>query len=242
MLLTIGFSDVSRRHRLGVCRRSPAPIFPGGLSDAIYLSCYGWPRRRGARATARRTRPGASAPRRGSALDPGHALCRDAGCRSWCSCTSRRGDGAARRLDDGDHLRADAARHAAPGRHLARRRAAARARAAVGIVEARYASLIKNASDVIMIVDVDGRLRFASPAAERTFGIHPDELVGRNLLDLWSESDRERLAALPRRGRRDAAAARSDRSKWSSTPTTGAARSSAWAATCSTTRPLPAWR
>jgi diguanylate cyclase (GGDEF)-like protein/PAS domain S-box-containing protein len=70
-----------------------------------------------------------------------------------------------------------------------------RERRAAGIVEARYASLIRNASDVIMIADVDGRLRFASPAAERTFAVHPDDLVGRNLLDLWAESDRERLAA-----------------------------------------------
>ena len=46
-----------------------------------------------------------------------------------------------------------------------------------------------------MIADVDGRLRFASPAAERTFGMHPDDLVGRNLLDLWAEADRERLSA-----------------------------------------------
>jgi diguanylate cyclase (GGDEF)-like protein/PAS domain S-box-containing protein len=46
-----------------------------------------------------------------------------------------------------------------------------------------------------MIADVDGRLRFVSPAAERTFGMNPDELVGRNLLEFWSEADRERLAA-----------------------------------------------
>ncbi len=78
---------------------------------------------------------------------------------------------------------------------MSREDALLRERRAAGIVEARYASLIKNASDVIMIADVDGRLRFASPAAERTFGMHPDDLVGRNLLDLWAESDRERLAA-----------------------------------------------
>ncbi len=78
---------------------------------------------------------------------------------------------------------------------LSRDDALLRERRAVGLVEARYASLIKNASDVIMIVDIDGRLRFGSPAAERTFGIQPDDLVGRNLLDLWSESNRERLAA-----------------------------------------------
>ena len=50
-----------------------------------------------------------------------------------------------------------------------------------GIVEARYASLIRNASDVIMIAASDGRLRFVSPAAERTFAAHPDDLVGRSL-------------------------------------------------------------
>jgi len=70
-----------------------------------------------------------------------------------------------------------------------------RERQAAGLVEARYASLIRNASDVIMIADADGRLRFASQATERTFGIHPDELAGRNLLELWADGDRERLAA-----------------------------------------------
>ena len=78
---------------------------------------------------------------------------------------------------------------------LSRDDALLRERRAAGIVEARYASLIKNASDVIMITDADGQLQFASPAAERTFAIHPDDLVGRNLLDLWVDGDRERLAA-----------------------------------------------
>ena len=70
-----------------------------------------------------------------------------------------------------------------------------RERRAAGLVEARYASLIRNASDVIMITDVDGQVRFASPAAERTFAMQPDELVGRNLLKLWSNSDSERLTS-----------------------------------------------
>ena len=65
---------------------------------------------------------------------------------------------------------------------------------AAGLVEARYASLIRNASDVIVIVDLDGQLRFASPAAERTFAIRPEELVGQNILDLWVGADRDRLA------------------------------------------------
>ncbi len=78
---------------------------------------------------------------------------------------------------------------------LSRDEAVARARRAAGIVEARYGSLIRNASDVIMIVDGDGQVRFASPAAERIFALHPDAIAGRNLLDLWTDGERERLAA-----------------------------------------------
>jgi diguanylate cyclase (GGDEF)-like protein/PAS domain S-box-containing protein len=66
---------------------------------------------------------------------------------------------------------------------------------AAGLVEARYASLIRNASDVIMITDVDGRLRFVSPAAVHAIGAYPDELLNRNLLDVLDGSDRERLTA-----------------------------------------------
>jgi len=48
---------------------------------------------------------------------------------------------------------------------------------------------------VIMIVDAEGELQFASPAAERTFATHPDDIVERNLLDFWADGDRERLTA-----------------------------------------------
>ena len=70
-----------------------------------------------------------------------------------------------------------------------------RERRAARMVEERYASLIANASDVIMIVAVDGALRFASPASERTLGISPEDIAGRNLLDLWAGEDGERLKA-----------------------------------------------
>jgi diguanylate cyclase (GGDEF)-like protein/PAS domain S-box-containing protein len=70
-----------------------------------------------------------------------------------------------------------------------------RERRATEIVEARYASLIANASDVILIVTAEGGLRFASPAFERTFGLRPEAVIGRNLLDLWAGEDRERMAA-----------------------------------------------
>jgi diguanylate cyclase (GGDEF)-like protein/PAS domain S-box-containing protein len=70
-----------------------------------------------------------------------------------------------------------------------------RERRAARLVEDRYASLIANASDVIMIVAVDGSLRFASPASERTLGLRPDDVAGKNLLHLWTGVDAERLRA-----------------------------------------------
>ncbi len=68
-----------------------------------------------------------------------------------------------------------------------------RERRATEMVEARYASLIANASDVILIVGEDGALRFASPAFERTFGLKPEDGSGRSLFDLWSGDDADLL-------------------------------------------------
>src|SRR5258707_8420733 len=73
--------------------------------------------------------------------------------------------------------------------------ASTRERRAARLVEERYASLIANASDVIMVVAADGALRFASPAAERTLGLKPDSIAGKNLLDLWAGEDGDRLRA-----------------------------------------------
>src|SRR4029077_14659064 len=68
-----------------------------------------------------------------------------------------------------------------------------RERRAARLVEARYASLIANASDVIMIVTADGLVRFASPAAERTLGLKPEEVTGKSLPELWGGDEGERL-------------------------------------------------
>ena len=68
-----------------------------------------------------------------------------------------------------------------------------RERQAARLVEDRYASLIANAADVIMIVAADGTLRFASPAAERTLGLRPESIVGQSLAELWSGEDAEKL-------------------------------------------------
>ncbi len=70
-----------------------------------------------------------------------------------------------------------------------------RQRKAVDLVEARFASLIRNASDVIMIVDADARIEYASPAVQRTFGLWQDDLVGRRLGEIWREADNDRIAA-----------------------------------------------
>lgn len=61
------------------------------------------------------------------------------------------------------------------------------------MAQEHYASLVANASDVIMIVGTDGVVRFASPAATRTLGLKPEEISGKNLAGLWGGEDGERL-------------------------------------------------
>jgi diguanylate cyclase (GGDEF)-like protein/PAS domain S-box-containing protein len=68
-----------------------------------------------------------------------------------------------------------------------------RERRAARMVEERYASLIANASDVIMIVAPDGMLRFVSPACERTLGLKPEEITGKSLPELWVGEDGEKV-------------------------------------------------
>jgi diguanylate cyclase (GGDEF)-like protein/PAS domain S-box-containing protein len=194
LLLTIGFSAMFLADIVWAMSKVTGTYFPGGLSDAIYLMCYGWlvaaarEHLRGPPAEARG--PGALA----NVLIQGMPyLAMLASFLVLVYLESGAPDDPASAmtvvifvltllvmLRQGVLFRDDAL---------------LRERRAVGIVEARYASLIENASDVIMIVDVDGRLRFASPAADRCFGVHPDDLVGRSLLEFWGESDRERLAS-----------------------------------------------
>jgi diguanylate cyclase (GGDEF)-like protein/PAS domain S-box-containing protein len=61
------------------------------------------------------------------------------------------------------------------------------------MAEEHYASLVANASDVIMIIGNDGVVRFASPAATRTLGSKPEEITGKSLAELWGGEDGERL-------------------------------------------------
>jgi len=194
VLLTLGFSLMFLADIVWAMSKVTGEYLPGGTSDAIYLSCYVW-----LAAAAREQLRGQPLDRKvagiiSTALVQG--LPYVAMLVSFLVLVyfeSGQTDDASTimtfiifmltllvMLRQGVILRDDALH---------------RERRAAGIVEARYASLIRNASDVIMIADVHGRVRFASPAAERTFAMHPDALIGRNLLELWTEADRDRLAA-----------------------------------------------
>jgi diguanylate cyclase (GGDEF)-like protein/PAS domain S-box-containing protein len=194
LLLMLGFSSMSVADMVWAMSKVGGSYLPGGVSDAIYLACYIWL---------------AAAAREQLRVAP----------------TTRRAPGAfSLALMQGMPYIAmmvsflvlvyvESSTAASPVNAmtviifmltslvmvrqgvLSRDDAMLRERRAARVVEARYASLIKNASDVIMIAGADGNLQFASPAAERTLAIRPDDLVGRNLLDLWADGDRERLNA-----------------------------------------------
>lgn len=55
--------------------------------------------------------------------------------------------------------------------------------------EARFSSLIQNASDIITILDADGTIRYASPSVERLLGYRPSHLIGRNAFDMIHPDD-----------------------------------------------------
>ncbi|WP_082821002.1 putative bifunctional diguanylate cyclase/phosphodiesterase [Gemmatimonas phototrophica] len=55
--------------------------------------------------------------------------------------------------------------------------------------EARFRALVQHSSDVIMIVDPDGTIRYASPSMATVFGHTPSALVGTNLLVLLHDED-----------------------------------------------------
>jgi diguanylate cyclase (GGDEF)-like protein/PAS domain S-box-containing protein len=194
VLLAVGFSAMSLADIVWAMAKVSGTYLPGGLSDAMYLSCYAW-----LIAAAREQLRGAPAVRLEASATSGAlmqgmpyvAMLASFLVLVYVERSSVASPATAMTVIIFLLTLLVMLRQGV----LSREDALLRERRAAGIVEARYASLIKNASDVIMIADVDGRLRFASPAAERTFGMHPDDLVGRNLLDLWGEADRERLAA-----------------------------------------------
>ncbi len=55
--------------------------------------------------------------------------------------------------------------------------------------EARFRALVQHSSDVIMIVDPDGTVRYASPSMATVFGHEPAKLVGTSLMHLLHPED-----------------------------------------------------
>jgi PAS domain S-box-containing protein len=72
---------------------------------------------------------------------------------------------------------------------LERRRAAEDLRRS----EEYFRLLIENVSDVIMVLETSGRIRFASPSVQRVLGYDPEMLIGRNAYRWIHRADRRAL-------------------------------------------------
>lgn len=75
--------------------------------------------------------------------------------------------------------------------HVVERR---RAEKALQLSEEHFRSLIENALDIIMVLDEDGSIRYASPSIERNLGFSPGEKEGSKLYDTIHEDDRKKVA------------------------------------------------
>jgi diguanylate cyclase (GGDEF)-like protein/PAS domain S-box-containing protein len=56
--------------------------------------------------------------------------------------------------------------------------------------EARLASLVRHASDLVLVVGLDGRISYATPSVESLLGLQVDEVCGSLFLDLVADGDR----------------------------------------------------
>ncbi len=57
--------------------------------------------------------------------------------------------------------------------------------------DALYRSVIENSTDLILLVEEDATVRFASPSLEGCLGYEPSEVVGRNVFDYFHPDERE---------------------------------------------------
>lgn len=74
-----------------------------------------------------------------------------------------------------------------------------RSEAALRASQERFRSLVQNASDLVVITDADGMVRYASPAVERLLGYTPDEVTSTSGLNLVHPDDRAGVESLLRR-------------------------------------------
>ena len=68
-------------------------------------------------------------------------------------------------------------------------------RATVRESEERLEALLRNSSDVLMVLEPTGSVRFASDSIERLLGHRPDAVAGRDVRELVDEGGREALGA-----------------------------------------------
>ncbi len=57
------------------------------------------------------------------------------------------------------------------------------------VTEARYKSLVKNSSDIVLVLEHDCRITFATPSMLRVLGMDPEEGMGKFLTDLTDVKD-----------------------------------------------------
>jgi diguanylate cyclase (GGDEF)-like protein/PAS domain S-box-containing protein len=55
--------------------------------------------------------------------------------------------------------------------------------------DARFRALVQHATDIILVIDANGMLRYVTPSVERLMGYAPDALEGRRLHDLMHRDD-----------------------------------------------------
>jgi PAS domain S-box-containing protein len=58
--------------------------------------------------------------------------------------------------------------------------------------EERFRSLVQNASDIIIILEADGTVRYVSPAIERVLGLQTEDVIGKNAVAFVDPVDRTR--------------------------------------------------
>ena len=69
--------------------------------------------------------------------------------------------------------------------------------------EARFKALVQNSSDLLVVVDEEGRVTWASPSAERIVGEPVPELMGRHLASVFRGSEIDWFSALRSNGASD---------------------------------------
>ncbi|MEW6441013.1 MAG: PAS domain S-box protein [bacterium] len=72
----------------------------------------------------------------------------------------------------------------------------ARAEGALRQSEERFRALVQHLSDVVLLVEPDGRVRYASGDVERSLGYRPEDLVGGTIVDWIHPDDLERVKIL----------------------------------------------